>query len=411
MKYRLSLFGEVTLSDMDGRDCTPSSLKARAVLAILGEAYEAKVPREEIVNLLWGDREYSQGSASLRQSLRSIQDVGLLVSENDRLGLDLDSVYVERDPTKKPVGNDAFAAGLERIQDPGFESWLRDVRLRYEFNFDDGNSHFVRAQVNLVLRTSVGERIEFDSGLKRFKVSAATSLSERQISVILEKLRSAVSIFSRDDRTGNQYIALKEELEILELVLKDFQTDPAMVLFHCRRVLRRLQRKIDLGECPSCEQDANIEDFKEIVSEVVSSILLQDQGARSAFGNQSSVDVSKLSSDWLERIKLAADKVSEVSTGRLATELPKQARDLMDEELSDRQREESLVFVAGRLLRVWIMVGYARSKAVLEEIESVSKTLSGISENAAKVAALGVLVSAPSWLKPVIEYLVGLFGL
>ncbi|MEM6409617.1 MAG: winged helix-turn-helix domain-containing protein [Pseudomonadota bacterium] len=124
--YRLSLFGPFHLADASGAELPLASRKARALLAYLAQTPGKPRSREEILALLWSDREEPQGRASLRQVLAGLRrEVGedVLIIDRDSVALNATSVMVA------PNGDGEFLEGLH-ITDPAFEDWVRDERLR-----------------------------------------------------------------------------------------------------------------------------------------------------------------------------------------------------------------------------------------------------------------------------------------
>ena len=126
--YRLSLFGPFSLTDSGGKEVPIASKKAKALLAYLAQTPGKPRSREEILALLWSDREEVQGRASLRQVLTGVRkDVG-----EDLLQIDRDSVALNADRVEiTPSNGDEFLAGFH-LTDPAFEEWMRDERLRHE---------------------------------------------------------------------------------------------------------------------------------------------------------------------------------------------------------------------------------------------------------------------------------------
>lgn len=126
--HRLSLFGPFSLTDSSGADLPIASKKAKALLAYLAHTPGKPRSREEILALLWSDREEAQGRASLRQVLTGLRkEVG-----EDLLRIDRDSVALTADRVEvAPPNGEDFLAGFH-LTDPAFEDWLRDERLRLE---------------------------------------------------------------------------------------------------------------------------------------------------------------------------------------------------------------------------------------------------------------------------------------
>ena len=125
---RLSLYGGFFLTNSFGTDVPIKSRKAKALLAYLALKQGEMSNREEIMALLWSDRQEAQARASLRQVLTGLRkDLGdgPLLVDADTIALNPDQIML--DPSK----DGEFMAGF-RLADPAFEEWLRDERLRTE---------------------------------------------------------------------------------------------------------------------------------------------------------------------------------------------------------------------------------------------------------------------------------------
>ncbi|MEM7709785.1 MAG: hypothetical protein AAF264_03365 [Pseudomonadota bacterium] len=128
----LELDGTVRLSDSSGRDLTPRGRKARALLALLGDAPMMRMTREALRSLLWSDRMDAQAGASLRRLLADLRSgsQGLrdgLVADAGWVGLNRALVDVRLPPAGAP---ERFAADLD-LADAGFSDWIsRRRRLR-----------------------------------------------------------------------------------------------------------------------------------------------------------------------------------------------------------------------------------------------------------------------------------------
>jgi TolB-like protein/Flp pilus assembly protein TadD len=138
-EIQLRLAGPLRLIRCDGTDITPRSVKAQALLALLGAAPGARRSRAWLQDKLWSDRGPEQAAASLRQVLaelrRSFGDCrDCLVTDAGWVGLDLRRVKVQIDPEPADFGlagePPEFAEGLD-VHDPEFEDWIRDQRLAY----------------------------------------------------------------------------------------------------------------------------------------------------------------------------------------------------------------------------------------------------------------------------------------
>jgi TolB-like protein/Flp pilus assembly protein TadD len=129
---RLSIFGRFRAADALGNEIPIKSKKSRALLAYLALPPGKERSREEVMALLWSERGDEQARSSLRQALSGLRkelgefaDEGLKVTD-EWLALDPDLVAVE--PASP---GEVLLAGLH-INDPAFDEWLRDERLRHE---------------------------------------------------------------------------------------------------------------------------------------------------------------------------------------------------------------------------------------------------------------------------------------
>ena len=129
---RLSIFGRFHAADALGNEIPIKSKKARALLAYLALPTGKERSREEVMALLWSDRGDEQARASLRQALSGLRKelgqgalVALRISE-ESIQLDPDLVVVE-----PAASGEVLLEGLQ-VNDPVFDDWLRDERLRLE---------------------------------------------------------------------------------------------------------------------------------------------------------------------------------------------------------------------------------------------------------------------------------------
>lgn len=124
---RLNLFGTFSLADSGGVDIPVKSRKARALLAYLALSPGLSRSREEVMALLWSERGETQARGSLRQVLTGLRkDLGgALISDNDRVALVPEKIALAESNGQE------LLAGFH-LNDPAFEEWLRDERLRLE---------------------------------------------------------------------------------------------------------------------------------------------------------------------------------------------------------------------------------------------------------------------------------------
>jgi DNA-binding SARP family transcriptional activator len=127
---RLKIYGRFRAEDDFGQEIPIKSKKGRALLAYLALPPGKPRGREELMALLWSDRGDEQARGSLRQALSGLRrDLGdglasSLVIADDAVSLDEDLVAVG------PASfSNQLLEGLH-VNDPAFDEWLRDERLR-----------------------------------------------------------------------------------------------------------------------------------------------------------------------------------------------------------------------------------------------------------------------------------------
>lgn len=129
----LYLTGPFRIEDADGRDLTPRSRRAQALLAMLCLAPRGQRSRLWLRDKLWSDRDDVQGSASLRQEILIIRKaLGVIAADIllvDRLTMALALQHVRIISEPGHTGDDGhpaeeFLEGMD-IRDEEFEEWLR----------------------------------------------------------------------------------------------------------------------------------------------------------------------------------------------------------------------------------------------------------------------------------------------
>ncbi len=149
-RFVVRLHGDFRISQRDAGivtdSLTPSSRKARALLAILATSPEQLVSRERLIGLLWSERGETQARASLRQTLAELRRLpyadALLISRREiRLAPTLFETDADRITAYAAAQDFAgLAAALTDIDrtiladleglDPAFDDWLFVERER-----------------------------------------------------------------------------------------------------------------------------------------------------------------------------------------------------------------------------------------------------------------------------------------
>ncbi len=130
--WTLKVAGSFAVSDSQGgKDATPRGRKARAIIAYLAARPDARVSREKITELLWGDRGEEQARASLRQALLEIRHAapGLICSDRGHVWLDEKMVEIDAISLAEGEGEFTPFEDLDHISQE-FDDWLEIERSR-----------------------------------------------------------------------------------------------------------------------------------------------------------------------------------------------------------------------------------------------------------------------------------------
>lgn len=125
--FKLTLFGGFHLADAQGQPITPSSRKAKALLAWLALTPDRQHPREKVAALFWPDSDEAQARHSLRQTLVELhrvmpEDTGAVCATRDWLLLDSQLLDIDTQ-----AFNAALAQGDEEALDHAIELYQGEL--------------------------------------------------------------------------------------------------------------------------------------------------------------------------------------------------------------------------------------------------------------------------------------------
>jgi tetratricopeptide (TPR) repeat protein len=135
--------GNFRLSGDGGEDITPSSMKARGLIALLALAPDHVRRRAWLQDKLWSESDHRHGADSLRQTLTLVRralGTRAHALRTNRRTVSLDSTLFRVDYERAPAGIDTDTDGelfadLD-VPDPEFESWIRDKRSEFGQRLD-----------------------------------------------------------------------------------------------------------------------------------------------------------------------------------------------------------------------------------------------------------------------------------
>lgn len=211
-RWRISVAVRITVTDPTGVEVTPRGSKPRAIIACLW-SQGGQARREQLLDLLWGDRGEDQARASLRQALLQIRkSVGGKLLGTDRRHVWLEAAEIDLPDTQELIP-DELLTDLNGVT-PALDEWLGDVRRNW------ANSAWTVLQA------------EAEQLLERGLAQDALPLIEQ-----MERLDSL-----NEDR-------------VRLAMLAEYQADrPAGVDRHFREMEDRLRRELGIGPAKSTRE-------------------------------------------------------------------------------------------------------------------------------------------------------------
>src|SRR5512145_319423 len=148
----IRLFGEFRLRQADGSDSTPTSKKARALVACVALSPSGAVNRDKLAGLVWSTRAEQQARDSLRQALTTLRketrdsnEESILSIDRELVRISLDKVWVDAREVERLAKSDVvedwrsivplytgdLLESLE-VADPAFADWILVERRRFQ---------------------------------------------------------------------------------------------------------------------------------------------------------------------------------------------------------------------------------------------------------------------------------------
>lgn len=152
-RWELGLTGCFSITDIQtGRDVTPQSRKACALLAYLAARQGQNVPRDRLAALLWQDSDEAHARASLRQALCDVRsatgcDASPIIADRHHARLDDEAVRISG-----LCVSDYDEGESEPLEDLGgisenFDDWLAQERVRLTEAMVEGAAAHVRQRL------------------------------------------------------------------------------------------------------------------------------------------------------------------------------------------------------------------------------------------------------------------------
>lgn len=228
-KFRVRLFGGLELIGSDGIALTLPRRILRALIALLALAPPAGWRREELTNLLWGERDTEQARASLRQALAELRRImGSSSLSTDRDMAVFEPLVVSIDVvefTKLAKAEELEkAAALYRgqllegvsLRGGAFADWLLVERTRYNDMAANVLNRLLAIQSGKAAISTAQHLLQIDpfredthQNLMRLYVEQGDrSMALRQYQICRDSLRRELGV-KPDDETERMYLEIQ----------------------------------------------------------------------------------------------------------------------------------------------------------------------------------------------------------
>ncbi|MEM7546554.1 MAG: hypothetical protein AAF367_13540 [Pseudomonadota bacterium] len=274
---------------------------------------------------------------------------------------------------------------------PENEALLTAIALIDGEDWEKGPSH-VAGLINdlrfdhAIAASPNAERIVLDEATKRFDAEPVSNLSASALGFAISKLKGALAVIDRNATGNDPFGGLSVERDMLRAAIDAPAPHPATLHDTCLRITRRVNRKVEQGDVPSPQQDADIEDLLQQIDETALD-LLADPEVEAMVTHRAQMRLDKASKEEVAILPEAAKGLRTATSEPLGDELVEDAQIVVDEAASEADRRNALYRFGSRLLRIY---GTLRKlgrgvNAVVGGLAEMSKSIGVIVKNSAAV--------------------------
>jgi DNA-binding SARP family transcriptional activator/TolB-like protein len=213
---RLRLLGGLEVRTADGRDVTPPGKKLRALIACLAMPPGRAWSREQLIELLWSDRDEEHARGSLREALvklrRSMGEPTPLQANRETIALDPTIIHVDAVEFARLAEAGELDSAVDlyhgelleglSLPDAGFDDWLLVERARLHDLAVDVLSKLLASQAGepavrtaqRVLQLEPTHEEAHRALMRLYLVAGARSLALRQYQICRDNLRRKLGV-------------------------------------------------------------------------------------------------------------------------------------------------------------------------------------------------------------------------
>jgi hypothetical protein len=280
--------------------------------------------------------------------------------KNEDWSWDFWILWYERVRAGRTFHADQLAEILNPLREDDWEKGPAHINPK----FDDLLALYREEDLNsAVAATPMGEVVEYVPAQDVLVLRPQDQVSEDYLDDVREQIASAVRIVSGDE-DHNLSGSLRRELRILEDAQTRHAKRPVLILQDVRRVLDRLDHKERSEGLLSAEADADIADFRDVLSRVQLDLISLSPEVR-AYHEATKPAATR---EECALIAEAAEIAKRAGDDELATVLQETADVLQDPNSTAEDRRTMFYAAASRLTRMWKV-----SRGVLKEGVSLGK--------------------------------------
>lgn len=255
-----------------------------------------------------------------------------------------------------------------------------------------GNANALMDEIHAIERkhataaTPYAERIEENPDTHKLRSVPLSQLPADRGHDIADRLRDAAEIIPVNDPSANaQYASLGPDIEYLKSGVEKYHGRPARLYDVVMAVTARLEHRIQVGDCPTPEQDVLIGALRSELLSVTDDLRIFDPEVRNVVEIRQLDKADKAQPEDKEALAEAAKELSPVSEGALAQGWREDAYVLRDPMATPQETRQAIYRISSRIIRV-VGLSYKTGNTTLSEVASLSKNVGTIVKNSAYVA-------------------------
>lgn len=314
--------------------------------------------RQDLTNAATGQPDGALwGNNAVPADIAAAWSAACIAFDNNTFGTDWTFwiTFYERVLAGKNIHADMLVPILNGITE---EDWLGDP--------DPVNAQFADVLAvyrgedakELADKTPYGEVVSYDTDANAYVLSRDDQIQPDFLVEVIDQIKSGIRVFGQSDSLSNQYSALGEVVSRLENIVAHDADKPVQIFKNTSYVQKRLSRLIAKKECPSAEEDDNIDELQSILAGVSFDLLkLSDKvkAYNEATGKRVSVSEHQLLADGIQTALPAVDPT-------FKAELEKDRQILLDPDASEADKAEAAYATGSRFSRA-----YRAGRKVLKE--------------------------------------------